>query len=58
MKKGEWGQTNTGRRTDVFTFDGNQRKGPKVMYGRIQKHLCEKYNAKIGYHGVAQVTSR
>ncbi len=43
------------QRTGMFTLDGNQRKGPKVTYGRIQKHLCEKYNAKIGYGTVVQL---
>lgn len=39
----------------MFTFDGNQKKGPKVTYKRIQEHLCEKYNAKIGYGTVVQL---
>ena len=31
------------RRTGVLTFDGNIKKGPKVTFQRIQKHLQEKY---------------
>ena len=31
------------RRTGVLTFDRNIKKGPKVTFQRIQKHLQEKY---------------
>ena len=44
------------RRTGVTTFDGNRRRGPKVSYRRIQKHLQEKYNtSKISYGTVVQL---
>ena len=43
------------RRTGVFTFDGNQKKGPKVTYRRIQKYVNDKYNAKIGYGTIVQL---
>ena len=44
------------RRTGVTTFDGNRRRGPKVSYRRIKKHLQEKYNtSKISYGTVVQL---
>ena len=43
------------RQTGVFTFDGNQKKGPKVTYRRIQKYVIDKYNAKIGYGTIVQL---
>ena len=43
------------RRTGVLTFDGNIKKGPKVTFQRIQKHLQEKYQTKISYGTVVQL---
>ena len=37
------------RRTGVLTFDGNAKTGPKVTFKRIQEHLQQKYNTKLGY---------
>ena len=39
----------------MLTFDGNLRKkGPKVTYRRIQRHLEEKYKSKLAYGTVVQ----
>lgn len=43
------------RRTGVLTFDGNIKKGPKVTFQRIQKHLQEKYQTKISYGTAVQL---
>ena len=43
------------RRTGLFTFDGERRRGKKVTYKSIQAHLEEKYNTKIGYGSIVQL---
>ena len=43
------------RRTGVLTFSGNLKRGPKVTYQRIQKHLEEKYHTKISYGTTVQL---
>ena len=37
------------RRTGVFTFDGNTKRGPKVTYRRMQEYLKDYYNEDISY---------
>jgi hypothetical protein len=43
------------RRTGVLTFDGNAKTGPRVTFKRIQEHLQQKYNTKLGYGTVVQL---
>ena len=43
------------RRTGALTFDGNAKTGPRVTFKRIQEHLQQKYNAKLGYGTVVQL---
>ena len=42
-------------RTGLLTFSGNLKRGPKLTYHIIQKHLQEKYNTKFGYGTVVQL---
>ena len=44
------------QRTGVYTFCGYQKRGPKVTYQRIQKHLEQKYGTKISYGTVVQLS--
>ena len=43
------------RWTGVVTFDRNRKRGPKASYKRIQEHLKQKYQTKIGYGTVVQL---
>ena len=43
------------RGSGVLTFDGNAKTGPRVTFKRIQKHLQQKYNTKLGYGTVVQL---
>ena len=43
------------RRMGVLTFDGNAKTGPRVTFKRIQEHLQQKYNTKLGYGTVVQL---
>ena len=43
------------RRTGLLTFDGNTKKGPKLTYMRIKKHLEEKYQTTFGYGTIVQL---
>ena len=46
---------NAWRRTGVLKFDGNAKTGPRVTFKRIQEHLQQKYNTKLGYGTVVQL---
>ena len=43
-------------RTEVLTFDGNVKQGPKVTYRSIQQHLQTKYGTKISYGTTVQLS--
>ena len=43
------------RRTGVLTFSGNTKKGPKVTYMCLKRHLEKTYSTKIGYGTVVQL---
>ena len=44
------------RRTGVATFDGYEKKGPRVTYKRIKEHLEKKYQTKFSYGAVVQLS--
>ncbi len=43
------------RRTGVYTFDGNVKRGKRVTYKRMWEYLQEYYNAKFSYGTVVQL---
>ncbi|XP_072163624.1 uncharacterized protein [Diadema setosum] len=43
------------RRTGVYTFDGNLRRGKRVTYKRIWEHLQDYYGTKFSYGSVVQL---
>lgn len=43
------------QRTGMLTFDGNCKVKQKVTYGRIQRHLQDKYGHKFSYGTVYQL---
>jgi len=44
------------RRTGVATFDGHDKKGPRVIYKRIQEHVESKYGRKFSYGAIVQLS--
>ena len=43
------------RRTGLLTFSGNVKRGPKITYRSIKKHLEDTYGEKFGYGTVVQL---